>query len=232
MKNYRFLSILLVLIGLGFLYLRFGQPSQADASVTHVTPTPTPYHRTCRDRSCVRVAGHGESSCEESEDCHASPSATPTPTIEVCSEIYTHEQGDCVTPTPPVPTPTVDPCGDGQCVTPTPEPTQPPTGGSDPGPAGVPQAPNCPNFWPVGPSTFWFTRLSPTSINVKWTQVDQFVNDFVVSYGPTSNTLLWTTTTHGTEVTLNFLPANQHIWVGVKELSQGCTGNFGLITDP
>lgn len=230
MKKYRFLSILLVLIGLGFLYLRFGQPSQVDASVTHVTPTPTPYHRTCRDRSCVRVAGHGESSCEESEDCHASPSATPTPVI--CSEDYTHEQGNCVTPTPPVPTPTVDPCGDGQCITPTPEPTLPPVEHHDNGPAGVPALPTCQTIMNAPTITKW-VRTSIDSVALWWTKTDNNPDQsYLIWYGTSPTSLPWNVIVKGSEYTeIHNLPPVS-IWTKVASINNGCIGPYSVTVDP
>jgi hypothetical protein len=70
------------------------------------TPTPTPteepeeeYYYVCRENSCVKVEGEGESQCEVDEDCFEEE---PTPTDEPEEEENKPEgcTGDCSAPAP------------------------------------------------------------------------------------------------------------------------------------
>ena len=82
------------------------------------------------------------------------------------------------------------------------------------------------------PTLLTFTRLSPTSVTVTWSHIDP-VTQFVLFFGTTKSNLVWNTgVVNGYSYTLNNLPANASIWVGVKGTDGTCQGAMSNVLDP
>ena len=100
------------------------------------------------------------------------------------------------------------------------------------GASAPPPATECvaPRF---APTILGWERLSPTSVKVWWSKIDEGVNDFVVWFGLEKGNLPWNEVVKDSfETTLNDLPFGQHIWVGAQGDSNGCRGLMGDDTDP
>lgn len=150
---------------------------------------------------------------------------SPTPTIEP-------------TPTIVEPTPTIQPECEVECQK---EPTPSPTPTLTPEPEVVEHH----DDWNLGgapirecasiefaPTILGFKRLSSTSIWVNWTETAP-IQSYRVYYGLSKDNLVWNTTVENThEVTLNGLPENRHIWVGIKGTDGVCEGESSQVLDP
>ena len=152
----------------------------------------------------------------------ATPSATPTATPSA-----TPQPSPTASPSA-TPEPRVEPSAT-PSATPIPQVYTPVETVSDGGP-GVPHF-EC-DAIPFVPTLTSFERLSPTSVKVKWTHTDP-QNLYMVWYGLSQDKLVWNTgIVPGWEVTLNDLPANLSIWVGVQASDGHCLGGLSQIIDP
>lgn len=114
-------------------------------------------------------------------------------------------------------------------ATPTPEPR--PALTTPQGPFPAPAAPQCSRIEYV-PTILGFQRLSDTSIKVWWSSTDP-VKDYVVNFGLSQDDLGWRAVVINThDVTLNDLPKNLPIWVGIQPTQNGCVGQMSEILDP
>lgn len=154
------------------------------------------------------------------------PTVTPSPSIAPTS-----------TPEPTV-TPPIEECEDECQEDPTPTPTPAPTiieevvvHKDNWSQAGSPLAPVC-ELIKHAPTIYEVGRIDADSVYIKWTPVDDFVQDYVVQYG-LGPIPMWNTIVQGVrETELNMLPDWLHIWARVAGTHQGCIGNFGEWVDP
>jgi hypothetical protein len=145
------------------------------------------------------------------------PSSTPQPSIDPCQLIDVDELIEAKIE---VPCPTESPS-----ATPGTGTTDQWHPNNDPTPVVCTEIKETPTIWEV-------KRNNATSIHVKWSPVDPFVDHYKIEYGLATGIPLWNTVVEGTETDLNFLPFNHILWLRVAGTQNGCVGNFSSWIDP
>jgi hypothetical protein len=83
------------------------------------------------------------------------------------------------------------------------------------------------------PTVIGVKRIDADSIWVKWSKVDEGINNYIVEYSLNKGFMLWTTKIeNANEVELNFLPSWLPIWVRVAGTDNCVNGPFGEWIDP
>lgn len=150
--------------------------------------------------------------CVDWERVCTTPTSTPTPTA---------------TPTPVVePSVTPEPTPEA-----TPEPTPVVKQPEVPqGPFGAPELPKCEEI-KHAPTITKIKYLGNQKMALEWSKVDDFVNTYLIWYGPTPELMLWNTFVTGNYTEIGFLQPG-HTWFKVAGTHNSCVGRFSLPIDP
>ena len=101
------------------------------------------------------------------------------------------------------------------------------------GPASAPQAPACKDLGVYSPTITSVGRVDSDTVMACYTKPSDNADAYEIWYGISEDNLPWNTVTKDlcVELSGNEL-VNTHVWLKVAGKSEGCVGNFSIVTDP
>lgn len=97
--------------------------------------------------------------------------------------------------------------------------------------ASPPPEPICKDLGGYAPTITKVSRVDNDTVSACWTKPSDNADSYLIWYGTEEENLPWNTITKNLCVELNEVP-NTHIWLKVAGKSEGCVGNFSIVTDP